>query len=163
MTCSVRESILHVCLEESCWCICCADFSNFYIWDYHRFWVCCSFWKTEFHSVTAVACVPRGSVREGKCINEMRDRQCYLNHLNSITWGLTQALCCFPDQLSYPSANQTKLNHNSAKLKTTNLSQKKVKRSSTESEGTDTSNQIKMIKKNINHTQWSAAPLHQTQ
>lgn len=46
------------------------------------------FEKQKFHSVAARRSrTPRGSVcvcvREGKCINEMRDRQCYLNRLNS--------------------------------------------------------------------------------
>lgn len=55
-------------------------------------------------------CMPRGSAREGKCINEMRDRQCYLNHLNSITPGLTRGLCCFPDLFSYLS-QPNRFNH----------------------------------------------------
>lgn len=98
------ESILHVCPAESRWCICCADFSNFYIWDYHRFRAYCSFWKTEFHSVAAPAARPGAvCVREGKCINEMRDRQCYLNHLNSTTWGTTRPLRRLHDLFSYLS------------------------------------------------------------
>lgn len=110
-----NESILHVCPEESRWCICCADFSNFYIWDYHRFRVYCSFWKTEFHSVAAPAARP-GALWErggGECINEMRDRRCYLNHLNSTTWGVTRALRCLHDLFSYLSRGKKKkqLNH----------------------------------------------------
>lgn len=54
----------------------------------------------------------RGREGERKCINEMRDRQCYLNHLNSTTWGVTRALRCLHDLFSYLSRGKnTQLNH----------------------------------------------------
>lgn len=110
MTCSEREPILHVCLEEKllmhllCWLF---QFLHLRLPSLSSTLLIL---KNRISFSRCSSRMPRGSVREGKCINEMSDRQCYLNHLNGVTRGITRALCCFSDLFSYLCRqNQTQL------------------------------------------------------